>query len=518
MGSRVEPELPSRFHRSHFLLNEYAPEMAGTLLFYDFETDGADPQFSRPYQFACVRTDMDLNPIPGPEGKGIEFLCRPSDDHLPAPEAVLITGITPQQAAAKGLHEAEFFGRIHALCNTPGTISVGWNSLRFDDLLCRWGFWRNFLEPYGHTYAMGCRAWDLIDLTRAAWAMRPEGLMWPLRDDQSPSFRLDQLAPANGIDHGDAHDALADVHATVAFARLLKDAQPKLWNYGLSLCETDQVESLLEPGAMIVHSTTRIPNRVGCTTLMHVIGKTGPKSRDFIGWDLRKDPSELLEADAETIARRTFSSQETLGDETRFALKKIKSNRAPFVLEASDAVLESFDTDRLELDLADIARHHQLLDNPTVAAHLRTQIQQVWQFEGMSADDADDALYDGFLRGHDKALIKTIPAMPPDQLVSLESQFEDRRLPGLLLHYRARNFPETLDHHATERWAERCRTRLTAPRGRHELGWPIWRTHVQEMIANAADDLTQLEQLTQVLDWGDEIAERINLPMPTTAG
>ncbi len=492
--------------------------MAGTLLFYDFETDGADPQFSRPYQFACMRTDLDLNPVAGPEGEGIEFLCQPSDDHLPSPEAVLITGITPQHAAAHGLTESVFFGRIHEMFNVPGTISVGWNSIRFDDLICRWGFWRNFLEPYGHTYAMGCRAWDLIDLTRAAWAMRPEGMTWPLRDDHTPSFKLDQLAPANGIEHGDAHDALADVRATVAFARLLKNAQPKLWDYGLSLCETEQVESLLEPGSKIIHSTARIPNRVGCTSLMHVIGKTSPKSRDYIAWDLREDPTDLLLADAATVARRTFTSQDALGDESRFPLKRIKSNRAPFVLNASEGVLNSFDASRLELNLEEIQRHHDMLDEPQIRTRLQSLIQEVWTFDGTPADDPDDALYNGFLSSADKALMKRMPDMEPSEVAALESQFQDRRLPSLLLHYRARNLPETLDRSAADRWNARCVARLTSPPGRGELGWPQWRTHVQDLLNASPDDSPQRPLLEAVLQWGDQVAGHVGLDMTATSG
>jgi exodeoxyribonuclease-1 len=488
--------------------------MAGTFLFYDFETDGADPQHSRPYQFACIRTDMDLNPVDGPEGQGITLWCRPSDDHLPAPEAVLITGITPQHAAAEGRTETDFFSEIHRRLNEPGTTSLGWNSLHFDDMICRWGFWRNFFEPYKHTYEFGCRAWDLIDLTRAAWAMRPDGIQWPLHEDgDRPTFKLDRLAPANGIEHGDAHDALADVRATIEFGRILKRAQPKLWKWALGLCETKDVETLLGSGSMLLHSTSRIPANIGCTSLMHVIGKAGKTSRDYIAWDLRHDPTELLYADAETIAHRTFTSQKNLGDQARFPLKKIKSNRSPIVLEASDAVLASIDCKRIDLDVEAAKRHHTLLSDPLVSTHLRKQLPLVWKYDDTPADDVDDALYNGFIRGRDEQLCDELHQMDPSELVSLTGRFNDRRLPDLLLHYRGRNFPNTLDETEQRRWTDRCKHRLLDPKGRRELSWPDWSAHVENLLNDAATD-AERSLLTNVRDWGLELAAKLNLPEP----
>jgi len=490
--------------------------MAGTLLFYDFETDGIDPRCCRPTQFACIRTDMDLNPLKGPQGEGIVRWCKPPVDRLPAPEAVLVTGVPPQRCEKEGVAENVFFREIHALLNAPGTVSLGWNTTRFDDEVCRFGFWRSFLDSYTHGWKDGCRAWDLIDLTRACYAMRPTGIEWPRHEDGAPTFKLDRLTPANGIEHGDAHDALADVRATIAFAHLLKASQPKLWTWGLKLTDRVFVESLLRSGAPLLHSSARIPASHGCTTLVHVIGKHPRNKREFIAWDLRQDPTELLASDAETIASRTFVRQDDLPDGVdRFLIKGIKSNRAP-VLVDDLRVLDSIDRDRIALDVdACMAHYTMLTKDSAVAEALAKRIQTVYASSPAPPADVDDALYGGFVGKQDEKLRGAVHTTEPDELVSLARRFHDRRLADLLLHYRARNHPTTLDDAEAAHWKQRCANRLTRPPGRGDLEWPQWLAHVQE-LAQHPDHATSRDQqlLARVEAWGRELAAIQGLAPP----
>src|SRR3546814_6278220 len=74
-----------------------------------------------------------------------------------------------------------------------------------------------------------------LPILRLAHAMRPQGVQWPRRDDGFTSFKLVDLAAANGIGHEHAHDALSDVQALIGMARLARAAQPKLWDYALTL-------------------------------------------------------------------------------------------------------------------------------------------------------------------------------------------------------------------------------------------------------------------------------------------
>ena len=220
--------------------------MSDSFLFYDLETFGANPRLSRIAQFAAIRTNEALEQVDEP----VEFMVQPADDLLPSPGATMVTGITPQRAAAEGVNEAAAFARIVEEMARPKTCTLGYNSLRFDDEFVRCGLFRNFHDPYEREWKAGNCRWDLLDVMRLAHALRPDGIAWPKREDGATSFRLEHLAEANGVRDGDAHEALSDVRALIGLARLLRASQPRLWDYALGLRDKRRAAQLLDPIAM----------------------------------------------------------------------------------------------------------------------------------------------------------------------------------------------------------------------------------------------------------------------------
>ena len=208
-----------------------------TFLWHDYETFGKNTRTARPAQFAAIRTDSDLNEI----GEPLELFCQPAPDFLPEPEACLITGITPQQCLKNGVPEHEFAEQILNAFSEPNTIGVGYNTIRYDDEITRFMFWRNLIDPYAREWQNGCSRWDIIDLARVTYALRPEGIEWPRNGDGRPSFRLEHLSAANGLAHEAAHDALSDVRATIALARLLRARQPRLFDFCFALHRKERV-------------------------------------------------------------------------------------------------------------------------------------------------------------------------------------------------------------------------------------------------------------------------------------
>ena len=161
--------------------------------FYDLETTGRNPRWHRIVQCAGVRTDANLEPLTDPEA----WTVAVGDDVVPEPEAVAITGLSPQRVAS-GLEERAFFREFLGRLATPRTCALGYNSLRFDDEFIRFGAWRNLFDPYAREWQGGNSRWDLMDLVRLAYALRPEGLQWPEENGRAV-FRLEALASANGI-------------------------------------------------------------------------------------------------------------------------------------------------------------------------------------------------------------------------------------------------------------------------------------------------------------------------------
>lgn len=421
--------------------------MTFTFYWHDYETFGADPRRDRPSQFAGVRTDEALNEI----GEPLVIYCKPPRDYLPHPEACLLTGITPQLADAQGLPEPEFIARIHAALSQPGTCGVGYNSLRFDDEVTRFTLYRNFFDPYAREWQQGNSRWDIIDLVRMTYALRPAGITWPQHEDGQPSFKLEDLVAANGITHESAHDALSDVRATIALAQLLRTQQPRLYDWLLQLRDKRKAAAQLDLTTRnpVLHTTRMYPAKVGCTSLVMPLITEPGNNNSVLVYDLRHDPEMFLSLDADELSQLLFTRSDELPEGMqRLPVKSVKINKCPAL--APRNTLDDEAAERIALDKDRCYRHWQTLCNhpgffQRVAAAYTSQ-----SFE--PCGDVDTALYDGFFDNADAYLLTQIRRATPQQLASMRFDFHDRRLPELLFRYRARNWPETLTPEESERW------------------------------------------------------------------
>lgn len=473
-----------------------------SIFWYDYETTGITPRCDRALQVAGIRTDAELNEIEAP----VNLYCRPSDDILPHPMASMITGITPDCLAERGLVEADFITRVHAELARPGTCGAGYNTLRFDDEVTRYSLYRNFFDPYAREWQGGNSRWDLIDVVRTAYALRPEGITWP-EEEGRVTLRLERLTAANGIDHGQAHDALSDVRATIALARLIRERQPRLYDWLFQLRSKQRVMDQIRLLQPMVHISGRF------SAARHFLGVVlplawHPRNRNaLIVCDLGLDPQPLLELDAESLRQRLYQRHDDLAPgQLPVPLKLIHINRCPVV--APLTVLRAQDQQRLQLDMAvQQRRAEQLIEQ-----------QQVWQ-EKLAAlyaqedftpsEDPEQQLYDGFLGDRDRRLCEQVRVADPQQLAQSAWPFDDERLPELLFRYRARNFPETLDIQEQQRWLEFCRQRLTKP----EYGAPNTLDSFSEAMAQLRANATaeQGQVLDQWQAYACSLRERLGL-------
>ncbi|NMH63730.1 exodeoxyribonuclease I [Shewanella salipaludis] len=432
-----------------------------TLFWHDYETFGVSPARDRPAQFAGIRTDLDLNII----GEPVSFYCKQATDYLPSPEAILITGITPQLANLKGLVETEFMGQINALFSQPNTCVVGYNSLRFDDEVTRFGFYRNFIDPYAREWQQGNSRWDIIDLVRACYAFRPEGINWPQKEDGSPSFKLEQLTQANGLSHDKAHDALSDVYATIAIAKLIKEKQPKLYQYYFGLRRKQAVSEQLDVLNMqpLVHVSSKISALHGCTTIIAPVAHHPVNKNAIICVNMAMDIGPLIELDVEAIKTRMYTPRAELGaDELPIPVKQIHINKCPFISPAKTLTDEN--AARLQIDKAFAREQYKRLRNhPEIREKLTALFESQSEYESDN-QDPDLMLYSGGFFSHaDKAKMKIIRHTTPQNLAALDLQFDDPRVKEMLFRYRARNYPELLDEQESLRWREFCQQRLADP-------------------------------------------------------
>jgi exodeoxyribonuclease-1 len=463
--------------------------VTSSIFWYDYETTGINPRNDRALQMAGIRTDADLNEIAPP----VNIYCRPSDDILPHPAACMITGITPSTLAEQGLCEADFMTRVHAELSAPGTCGAGYNTLRFDDEMTRYSLYRNFFDPYAREWQGGNSRWDLIDVVRAAYALRPQGIVWP-EEQGRVTLRLERLTAANGIDHGHAHDALSDVRATIALARLIREKQPRLFDYLFGLRSKQKVQEQIRLLQPLVHISGRF------SAARHYLGVVlplawHPANRNaLIVCDLHLDPLPLMEQDPQTLRQRLYTRREDMAEtDLPVPLKLLHINRCPVV--APLKVLRAQDQQRLQLDMAVYNdRVHTLIEGKAIWQEKLSAIYAGKEFS--ASEDPEQQLYDGFIGDRDRRLCEQVRAAEPEQLASQSWPFDDDRLPELLFRYRARNFTETLSTEEQQRWVDFCRARLTTPL----LGAPNTLQSFSDAMAELSVSATR-EQLQVLQEW-----------------
>ena len=473
-----------------------------TFLWHDYETFGINPRVDRPSQFAAIRTDADLNVI----GEPIMLYCQPAPDYLPDPVSCLITGITPQVCLERGVPEHEFAAQIEAALSQPGTIGVGYNTIRFDDEFTRFMLWRNLRDPYAREWQNNCGRWDLMDVVRTAYALRPDGINWPLKDispeeltsiaakkaenttnniasqaintparsiniPKKPSFKLEDLTKANGLAHEAAHDALSDVRATLDMARLIKKTNPKLFDFCLSLHKKDRVAAelglptTLQNARPFLHISGMFPSEKGCIAIMFPLAMHPTNKNEMITWDLAYDPSELALLKPDEVRLRMFTkSSELPAGMTRLPIKTIHLNKSPMVISS----LKTLTAEMAQKWGIDVAAQMQNAEKATELPDMSALWPAIFkrpEAENAAAPDVDADLYGGFIGNNDRRRLTQLISLAPDKLAEARTGFEDERLEELVFRYKARNFPDILNDDEQERWCEHCSARLQESEG-----------------------------------------------------
>jgi exodeoxyribonuclease-1 len=421
-----------------------------SLLAYDYETTGTDPVRDRPVQFACLRLDMDLNVI----GTPTTLYCQPAPDHLPDPQACLLTGITPQRCQEVGLPELQFVQAVHRELAAPGTIAFGYNSIAFDEEITRFMLWRNLIDPYAREWKDGCGRWDLLGLVRATWALRPETLDWPDDGQDGVSFALARISAANGLPHESAHDALSDVIATVALARQIRERQPQLFAHCFSMLDKNLAlqEMDVETRSPFIHVGGGSAAAAGIRIMMPLAGH--PTNRnEVIAWDLAKDPRQLLDMDAETMRRRLFTDPEERPDDfDPMPIRSIAANKSPAVFR-NLGVLSRERAAELGIDVGAALANVPIMLGVLETVDLPRLLQVVFAREPLERD-AEEALYEGFVGNADRRLLDQLRTLDPATFASNKPGFLDPRLDELFLRYKARHYPATLTQREEDKWEE----------------------------------------------------------------
>lgn len=448
-----------------------------TFLWHDYETWGMDPRRDRPAQFAAVRTNTALEEVEEP----IMLYCRPADDFLPHPEAVMLTGISPQEAMAKGINEADFFRQINTAFSQPGTCGAGYNSIRFDDEVTRFGLYRNFIDPYSREWRNGNSRWDIIDLLRLAYALRPEDINWPTKEDGTVSFKLEDLTAANDIEHNGAHDALSDVRATLALARLIKKLKPRLYDYFFNLRSKHEAARMLDLRGhdVVLHVSRMYSAAEGCIAPVLPLLRHPRNTNEIIVYDLRCDPHSFLRMTVDELEENLYTRNEDFPKDIKIiALKGVHLNKSPALAPTNTLTSEMAVQWRIDWQQVEQHRRQLLAD-----AALKTRLAELYlRGPDIGLPDVDTALYTGFISKNDRRLCDALLLKSSEQLADWLPDFADQRLSSLYFRYRARNWPETLNDKEKDQWRQFCEARLFSGEFGNELTLYKYQQILEEML------------------------------------
>jgi len=412
-------------------------------------------------QFAGRRTDLNLKPI----GEPFNMLIKITPDVLPDPDAIMVTGITPQQTIAEGLSEAEFLKIFYDQIVMPGTIFVGYNSVRFDDEFIRFLNYRNFYDAYEWQWKNQCSRWDLLDVVRMTRALRPEGIKWAFASDGKPSNRLELLTSVNKLSHDNAHDALADVEATISLARLIRTKQSDLFDYLLGVRGKKEVAKLVEAGSPFVYTSGRYGSEFLHTTVALRLADH-PQDASALVYDLRADPTPFIKMTVDEIVDAWRFTKDP--DVLRLPVKTLKYNRCPAIAplgvikdQASQENIK-LNLDTVKANLAKLKAHHQEFAAKVLEA-VRVLDEERQKAQTTLLDDqstVDGRLYDGFISDYDRNVMPVVRAADPSEITTLSSELKDDRLKSLLPLYKARNYPKSLDDQERAEWEAFCNKQL----------------------------------------------------------
>jgi exodeoxyribonuclease-1 len=418
-----------------------------TFFWHDYETTGTDKVRDRPTQFAGIRTTLDLEEVEEP----VEAFCKLAADILPMPEAVLLTGITPQKCELDGICEADFARVVLDELGRAGTCGVGYNSLRFDDEMTRQLLYRNFHDPYAREWQNNNSRWDIIDVVRAFHILCHDGITWPVHEHGAPSFRLEDLATANGLIKERAHDAVSDVRTTIALARLLKERSPELFSHCFSLRSKHTVQGMIDIpcGTPLLHVATFYQDNLSCIMPLAVDPKM---PNTLIALNLSVDPNEVSIADAALMAKTLFSYGEEIEEENAFVklpLVRISINRSPMLFPLS--MLNAKMHEKFGARAGEWRQHWHKARG---IGGLGQRVKEALTLRPEPAPPADPelALYGEFPSVKDKKSCVEVTLKTPQELAKTPPEFEDKRWSELLFRYRARNWPETLSENEMAEW------------------------------------------------------------------
>jgi exodeoxyribonuclease-1 len=473
-------------------------------VFYDTETTGIDTSFDQILQFAAIHTDPQLNEL-----ERLEIRCRLLPHIVPAPRAMHVTRVAADRLVDPSLHSHyEMVCHIRQkLLSWSPSLFIGYNSLEFDEHLLRQAFYKSLHPPY-LTNTNGNSRSDALRMVQAASLFAPGALVFPVNEDGQLIFKLDQVAPLNGFAHERAHDAVADVEATIFMCRALIEKAPELWSAFMRFSQKAAVADHIMSEPIFSLSDFYFGNAY--SWLVTVIGSNTENNSEFYVYNLLIEPERLIHLSEEELFTRLSLSPKPV--------RRVRSNACPIIMPMEDAPAIATAT---QLGFEELARRAEYLrDHEEFRARLIRLFQSTKE-EVPESPHLERQLYDGFFPRDDESLMERFHMVSWEERLPIIGSFKDRRLKriGQRLVYLER--PDLLPHPQRAQYDQAIAARIGQDDA--EVPWltlPKALTDLDELLAEVdpAEVAFLQEHRVYLASRLRNAALSLDPPVPATAG
>ena len=383
------------------------------LVFYDFETCSSNVSYGQIIQAAAVLVNDDFQELDRYEGR-----CKLSPGIIPEAMALIVNKTTPKILKETNLSHYQMVRQMMEKFNKwKNSIFIGYNSINFDEEFLRRTLFKNLDYPY-LTVTNGNERADLFGLARASHLYYPNCIKTPISDKNNPVFKLDKLAPMNGIKHNDAHSAISDVLATVELAKLLSKTAPNVWKASLMTTNKDKTLQIIKNELMF------------CTDFFYY-GKSFPYVLTFVcehpQWgypmcfDLKLDPKYYFNLSTDQLKKEL--------KKTPKVIRTIKHKKHPIIMNASYGM--NFDHYK-ELGPKLKERANLIRENKDFASRvslvLDEEAREKKDLDSQEDVYAEESIYKKFTTKEDNAIMPSFHKADWKEKFLVLQKFKDERL------------------------------------------------------------------------------------------
>ena len=382
-------------------------------IFYDFETTGRESNWDQIIQVGAVLTNSCFQEI-----DRFESRCCLRPGIIPYPQAILVNKSSTSDLTKTKLSHFSLIELMLAKFKSWGSaIYIGYNTISFDEEFLRKSLFKTLFDPY-LTLNNGNKRSDLLNILRANHAYFPDSIKIPLNEKGKLSFKLDQIAPFNGISDFSAHDAIGDTIATIKLAELIKNKSPELWKASLLTTNREETDFIIKN------------NKIFCITETF-FGKTmpfivsllchHPKYKWAQCFDLKNNPEDYINLTPESLEHFMSKSPKII--------RNLRSNKSPIIMNSNHI---SKINEYKHISEKELLRRADIISSNI---NFKQTVEKILEKKALEKEDYisqedinyEETIYHSFSTNYEKIVMEEFHISPWEDKLKIAHKFKDER-------------------------------------------------------------------------------------------